>query len=110
MIIPVNAACELFDATSCTNIVSFINAFLIPTLQTIIVGLAAIFILVSAIQYIISGAEEKADTKKAQATLTNAAIGLVIALLVVVVLNVVKTIVGGGAGGFTGAAVDIIRS
>ena len=70
--------------------------------------MAAIFVLISAIQYITSGAEEKADTKKAQATLTNAAIGLIIALLLVVILNVVKTIVGRESGAFGGTSPSVV--
>lgn len=86
-------ACGLFNATDCKTFAETVNNFFIPSLQTIVIGLAAIFLLVGAIQYVTSGTE-KDGAKTAQATLTNAAIGLVIALIVVVILNVVRNIVG----------------
>ena len=86
-------SCQLFNATGCKTFQDTVNNFAIPTIQTIVIGLAAIFLLVGAIQYVTSGTE-KDGAKKAQETLTNAAIGLVIALIVVVILNIIRGVVG----------------
>lgn len=92
----VNAACGIFDGTGCTTFNQTILDFVLPTMQAIVIGLAIIYLLYGAIQYIISAGEEKA-TKAATATLTNAAIGLAIALLVVVIIQILKNVLGAGS-------------
>lgn len=89
----VNAACTTFDATGCTKFTDLMTDFLLPTLQAIVIVVAVIYLLYGAIQYITSAGEEK-QAKQATTTLTNAVIGLIIALLIVVFLNVIKSIVG----------------
>ena len=86
-------ACGLFNGVNCKTFNETILSFVLPTMQAIVIGIAIIYLLYGAIQYIISAGEEKA-TKAATGTLTNAAIGLVIALLVVVIIQVLKQVVG----------------
>ena len=86
--------CRLFNGSGCTNFNDTILLFVLPTMQAITIGLAIIFLLYGAIQYILSAGEEKA-TKAATAMLTNAAIGMVIALLIVVIIQVLQNLLGG---------------
>jgi len=88
-----SVGCALFQGTDCKTFADTIERFLLPTMQAIVIGLAVIYLLYGAIQYIISAGEEKA-TKAATATLTNAAIGLAIALLVVVIIQVLRSVLG----------------
>ena len=88
--------CKIFNGTGCSGFSQVIGDFAIPTMQAIVIGIAIIFLLYGAIQYITSAGDEKA-AKIAQQTLTNAAIGLAIALLVVMIMSVLKSVLTGGA-------------
>lgn len=89
-------SCEIFNGTGCTTFADTIEKFILPTMQAIVIGIAIIYLLYGAIQYVISAGEEKA-TKAATATLTNAAIGLAIALLVIVIIQVLRNALGAGS-------------
>jgi len=86
--------CKIFNGSGCTNFNQLVLEFVLPSMQAITIGIAIIFLLYGAIQYILSAGEEKA-TKAATAALTNAAIGMVIALLIVVIIQVLQNILGG---------------
>lgn len=94
--LPVNA-CAIFNPNFCSTFNDTILKFVLPTMQAIVIGLAIIYLLIGAIQYIMSAGEEKA-TKTATATLTNAAIGMAIALLVVLIIQVLKQVLGASSG------------
>ena len=93
-------SCKIFVGTGCTSFSDLIGAFVLPTMQAIVIGVAIIYLLMGAIQYITSAGDEKA-AKVAQTTLTNAAIGLAIALLVVMIMQVLKSVLVGSATGDT---------
>ncbi len=88
--------CQIFDGGSCSTFSSLIGDFVLPTMQAIVIGIAIIYLLMGAIQYITSAGDEKA-AKVAQTTLTNAAIGLAIALLVVMIMQVLKSVLVGSS-------------
>jgi len=108
-VLAANANCGLFKGTGCQNFNETILNFILPTMQAITIGLAIIFLLYGAIQYILSAGEEKA-TKAATATLTNAAIGMVIALLIVVIIQVLQNLLGAGTGTSTTVPSNLIPS
>ena len=87
-----STTCTIFNGSGCTGFSQVIGNFAIPTMQAIVIGFAIIYLLMGAIQYITSAGDEKA-AKVAQQTLTNAAIGLAIALLVVMIMSVFKSVV-----------------
>lgn len=83
------------DPTQLSSIDSLINA--IPQLLMFVVGvISVIFIIVGGIQYITS-AGNPTSIEKAKKTITMAVAGLVVAILVGVIINVVvKAITGMG--------------
>lgn len=86
-------ACGLFDSKDCTTFQDTVQKFILPSMQAIAIGIAIIYLLYGAIQYITSAGDEK-STKTATATLTNAGIGLAVALLVVVIIQVFLSVLG----------------
>lgn len=104
------AGCQIFQGQSCKTFSSLIGDFVLPTMQAIVIGIAIIYLLMGAIQYITSAGDEKA-AKVAQTTLTNAAIGLAIALLVVMIMQVLKSVLtGSSTGGVSTAPTGLIPS
>ena len=92
------AGCQIFQGQDCKTFSELIGSFVLPTMQAIVIGIAIIYLLMGAIQYITSAGDEKA-AKVAQTTLTNAAIGLAIALLVVMIMQVLKSVLTGSSTG-----------
>jgi len=86
-------ACGLFDSSNCDTFSKSIQSFILPSMRAIAIGIAIIYLLYGAIQYITSAGDEKA-TKAATGTLTNAAIGLAVALLVVMIIQVFLSVLG----------------
>lgn len=88
--------CKIFNGSGCTTFNQMILEFVLPSMQAITIGIAIIYLLYGAIQYIVSAGDDKA-TQAATKALTNAAIGMVIALLIVVIIQVLQNILGGPA-------------
>ncbi|NBO17403.1 MAG: hypothetical protein EBV07_00710 [Proteobacteria bacterium] len=86
--------CKIFNGSGCTNFNQLILEFVLPSMQAVTIGIAIIYLLYGAIQYILAAGDEKAS-KVATGALTNAAIGMVIALLIVVIIQVLQNILGG---------------
>lgn len=103
------AQCTIFAGTGCKTFSETIGNFILPTMQAIVIGISIIFLLVGAIQYITSAGDEK-NAKLAKETLTNAAIGLAIALLVVMIITVLKSVLTGSSNAAPGLPSGLIPS